>query len=134
MVEAAGVEPATHSIAILTKIGRQESCLGPNEAQVGQQQEVGPDRDCTGRTDKNSGGAIPGLGGSTTGAQRQDAGDCASTTTAAGNGTMARPQPEQRDAPSTPSVPEDLREVVEAWARLPEALRAGILAIVKATK
>ncbi len=36
------------------------------------------------------------------------------------------------DAP-TPMLPDDLATVVTAWNKLPEALRAGIVAMVKAT-
>jgi hypothetical protein len=32
------------------------------------------------------------------------------------------------------TLPADLAQVVEAWGRLPEAIRAGILAMVKAAK
>ena len=32
------------------------------------------------------------------------------------------------------NVPDDLREVVEVWAHLPEAIRTGIVAMVKAAQ
>jgi len=33
-----------------------------------------------------------------------------------------------------PGLPPDLRAVAEAWPRLPEAMKAGIVAMVKASK
>lgn len=37
-------------------------------------------------------------------------------------------------APNRPEIPRELGEVIDAWADLPEAVKAGILAMVKAAK
>ena len=38
-------------------------------------------------------------------------------------------------APSTaPNFPKDLQEIIQAWADLPEAIRAGVMALVMASK
>src|SRR5437867_2670835 len=94
MVAGAGFEPATDVITIFTKIGQREPCLGQKEAQVGQPDEVGPDGGCTGRTDPGPGSTIPGLDGSTTGAQLESAGGCGLTTDSGAHSSGSRQREE----------------------------------------
>jgi hypothetical protein len=68
VVEAAGIQPATSARTTRTKIGRQDSCLGREDAQAGQQADVVTVPDCKGRTGHGLDGTIPGRAGSTTGA------------------------------------------------------------------
>jgi hypothetical protein len=48
------------------------------------------------------------------------------------NGTDAVRNPVRRQNVDALMLPADLREIVESWETLPEAVRAGIFAMVKA--
>lgn len=56
-----------------------------------------------------------------------------STQSGAKSDATGAPNPAPSPKP-TPAMPDDLADVVAVWADLPAALRAGILAMVKAAK
>ena len=56
-------------------------------------------------------------------------GDKSTTPSAQSQGTVLRPEYAQC---RTKALPSDLARVVKAWPELPEAIKAGVLAMVKA--
>ena len=107
MVEAAGIEPASPVIPTSSKDGLEETSSGRHGAQVGHPQEVEPGPACKRRTGAGLYEAKAGRVGNTTETQRR----------------------REREGES---VAPDLQTVVDAWPRLPDAMKEGILAMVRA--
>lgn len=125
-MEAAGIEPETRGQLPIAGVGRELSALGPDASQVGQLEGLAVCPVCKGRTGPGPSETEPGRETSTTGAQlprTEDSGD-----------------PDATDAvPRSPgqyvlaALPEDLRDLIEAWPQVPEGVRVAIASIVRAT-
>jgi len=108
-VEAAGIEPASLGKHPLETKGQDLSKVGQIGSQLGHQQEVKEKQSDEERTQPTPANTPRGLIGNTTSAQ-------------------------QKLDVSTTGMPlsQDLTLIIEHWPSLPDPVRAGILAIVKA--
>ena len=110
MVEDRGLEPPTCPKSNDTVNGPKASNAGQDSTQPGRHQGVTEGTICKGRTEAGQAGTNPGTPRNTTIAQQEH--------NASGTGQAMRPE---------------LAVIIGAWDDLPEAVRAGILAMVRAS-
>ena len=108
MVEAAGIEPDSTQCQGEDETGQDRSEAGREASQAGYHQEDRKGELCKGRTDPDATPPTSGLPGNTPGALRM-----------------------HTRSITEKNLSDDLVLVMRAWDHLPDAIKAGILAMVK---